>query len=104
MSSRTRTARLALTVIALCALAGCSRDVTFTLKYRDTRGLAAGSPVNWTPAATLANQITTDMVGDVTLALGNYLSGVLQSTVLLTFPLNVPASYVPTIASAPSTS
>jgi hypothetical protein len=60
--------------------------------------IAAGSPVNWTPAATLANQITTDMVGDVTLTLGNYLSGVLQSTVLLTFPLNVPASYVPTIS------
>ena len=61
----------------------------------------AGSSVNWTPAATLANQITDDMLGDVTLTLENYLSGVLQSSRTLTFPLNVPASYVPTISSAP---
>ena len=65
--------------------------------------IAAGATVNWTPAATLANQITGDMVGDVTLTLENYLSGVLQSSRALTFPLNVPVSYVPTITSAPFT-
>ena len=66
-------------------------------------GVAAGATVNWTPDAALANQITTDMVGDVTLTLENYLSGVLQSSRTLTFSLNVPASYVPTISSAPFT-
>ncbi|MFA6957478.1 MAG: MlaD family protein [Thermoanaerobaculia bacterium] len=45
MSSRPRTARLALLVIALLALAACSRDVAFTLKYGDTLGLPAGSPI-----------------------------------------------------------
>ncbi len=63
-------------------------------------GVAAGATVNWTPDAALANQITDSMVGDVTLTLENYLGGVLQSSRTLTFPLNVPATYVPTIASA----
>jgi hypothetical protein len=63
--------------------------------------VVAGSSVNWTPAATLANQITDDMVGDVTFTLENYSGGVLQSSRTLTFPLNVPASFVPTIPSAP---
>ena len=63
--------------------------------------ITAGATVNWTPDAALANQIPDDMVGDVTLTLTTYLSGVLQSTRALTYPLNVPASYVPTISSAP---
>jgi hypothetical protein len=41
------------------------------------------------------------MVGDITFTLENYLSGVLQSSRTLTYPLNVPTSYVPTISSAP---
>jgi ABC-type transporter Mla subunit MlaD len=45
MSSRTPAARFALLSLALLALTACSRDVAFTLKYRDTRGLSAGSPV-----------------------------------------------------------
>ena len=64
-------------------------------------GVAAGATVNWTPDTALAGQITTDMVGDVTLTLENYLSGVFQSSRTLTFPLNVPTSCVPAISSAP---
>lgn len=60
----------------------------------------AGATVNWTPDAALANQITTAMVGTVTLTLESYLDGVLSSTVTLSYPLNVPASCVPTIGSA----
>ncbi len=63
--------------------------------------ITAGSVVNWTPDAALANQITDDMVGDITFTLENYSGGVFQSSRALTFPLNVPASYVPTISSAP---
>ena len=63
--------------------------------------ITAGSAVTWTPDATLASQITTDMTGDVTLTLATYSGGVLQSTRALTYPLNVPASYVPSISSAP---
>jgi len=64
--------------------------------------IAAGDTVNWTPDAALANQITAAMVGSVTMTLESYLDGVLSSTVTLTYPLNVPASYVPTIDSVPS--
>jgi hypothetical protein len=66
----------------------------------DGASIPAGSTVNWTPDAALANQITDDMVGDITFTLENYLSGVLQSSRALTFPLNVPATYLPTISSA----
>ena len=65
--------------------------------------ITAGSVVNWTPEAALANQITDDMVGDITFTLENYSSGVFQSSRTLTFPLIVPATYVPTISSAPFT-
>ena len=63
--------------------------------------ITAGSVVNWTPDAALAGQITDDMVGDVTLTLENYSGGIFQSSRTLTFPLNVPASFVPIISSAP---
>jgi len=59
----------------------------------------AGGTVNWTPDAALANQITDAMVGSVTLTLESYLDSALSSTVTLSYPLNVPASYVPTIGS-----
>jgi ABC-type transporter Mla subunit MlaD len=45
MSCPTRVARLSVVSITLFALAACSRDVAFTLTYRDTLGVAAGSPV-----------------------------------------------------------
>jgi len=64
--------------------------------------ITAGDTVNWTPDAALANQITDAMVGTVTMTLESYLDGVLSSTVTRTYPLNVPASYVPAIGSAPS--
>ena len=83
---------------------GLTHDLTYSIGAASgtlATGVAGGAPVNWTPAATLANQITTDMVGDVTLTLKSYLSGVLQSTITLTFPLNVPATYVPVITPAP---
>jgi len=63
-------------------------------------GVTAGASVDWTPPASLANQITTDMVDDLTLSLENYSGGVLQSTLVLTFPLRVPASFLPTISAA----
>lgn len=64
--------------------------------------ITAGATVDppWTPDTALANQITDGMVGDVTFTLESYLDGVLQSTRYLPYPLNVPASFVPTIASA----
>ena len=65
--------------------------------------ITAGSVVNWTPDAALAGQITDDMVGDITFTLENYSGGVFQSSRTLTFPLNVPASFVPAISSAPFT-
>ena len=85
---------------------GLTHDLSYSIGAASgtlATGVAGGATVNWTPAATLANQITTDMVGDVTLTLKNYLSGVLQSTIPLTFPMNVPATYVPVITSAPFT-
>lgn len=65
--------------------------------------ITAGSAVNWMPDTALANQITDDMVGDITFTLENYSGGVFQSSRTLTFPLNVPASFMPTISSAPFT-
>jgi hypothetical protein len=53
---------------------GAAGSLTYDLSYAIgtasgtlATGVAGGSPVNWTPAATLANQITDGMVGDDTL-------------------------------------
>lgn len=45
MRFRLPNARLAFLAITLSLLAACGRDVAFTLKYRDTLGISAGSPV-----------------------------------------------------------
>jgi len=45
MSFHMRTALPAFLIVALLGSSACSRDVSFTVKYRDTRGLTAGSPV-----------------------------------------------------------
>ena len=37
--------RTLLLVATVALLAGCKRDVAFTLTYRDTQGLTTGSPV-----------------------------------------------------------
>ena len=63
----------------------------------------AGGTMNWTPAVALANEIRDGMVGAVRLKLESYLGGVLSSTVLLDYPLNVPASYLPVINSGSTT-
>ena len=63
----------------------------------------AGGTMSWTPATTLANEIRDGMVGTVRLKLESYLGGVLSSTILLDYPLNVPASYLPVINSGSTT-
>ena len=65
--------------------------------------VSAGGTISWTPDAALASQIMDGMVGTVTLMLESYLNGVLSSSIPLDYPLNVPASYVPTINGASTT-
>ncbi len=65
--------------------------------------VTAGGTISWTPAAALANEIRDGMVGTVRMTLESYLGGVLSSTILLDYPLNVPASYLPVINSASTT-
>ena len=60
--------------------------------------VAAGAVVNWTPGTALAYQITSAMAGVVMLTLQSYLDGILSSTVVLEYALNVPASYLPSVA------
>lgn len=65
--------------------------------------VAAGGVINWTPAAALSGEIKDSMAGTVTLTLESFLGGVLSSTILLAYPLNVPASFLPTINSGSTT-
>jgi len=62
--------------------------------------ITAGAPVNWTPDAALAAQITDAMAGTVTLTLESYLAGALSSTLTFAYTLHVQASYAPTISEA----
>lgn len=63
-------------------------------------GITAGASVNWTPPASLASQITDAMAGTARLTLESYLAGALSSTLIFTYALNIPTSYVPTISAA----
>lgn len=62
--------------------------------------IVGGDVISWTPPASLAYEITGGMVGAVVLTLETFSGGVRTSVLSFSYPLRIPASYVPSITSA----